>query len=126
MSIAAGRFRHEIRIERLVDRRDENGSVIQDPESGATYQDWRLVAKVRAAIEPLSAREFIQSAATQSQVTARIVIRYRDGMNSAMRLVHAREGRPDVIYNPHGVLVDPDSGLEYLTMPCSQGVGEGQ
>lgn len=126
MSIEAGRLRHSIRIERYDYLRDENGEVIQDPRTGETAQQWLEVATVWAAIEPLSAREFIQSAATQSAVTTRIVIRHRDDVDTSMRLVHVRIGRPDVIYNIHGVLADVESGLEYQTLPCSQGVGEGQ
>lgn len=126
MSIEAGELRHRVRLERYEAARDANGEVIQDPVTGATQEAWRPVATVWAAIKPLSAREFIQSAATQSQITARIVIRHRDDVDAAMRIVHVRTGRPDVVYNPAAFLPDPDSGLSYLTAPCSQGTGEGQ
>ena len=126
MSIEAGKLRHRVRIEKFDYVRDSNGDAIQDPNTGVVSKAWVEVATVWAAIEPLSAREFIQSQATQSQVTARIVIRYRDGMDAAMRLVHVRTGRPDVIYNPAGFLADKESGLEYLTIPVSTGVNQGQ
>lgn len=126
MSVDAGSLRHRVRIERYDYLLDSNGETIQDPETGEVSRAWTEVATVWAAIEPLSAREFIQSQATQSQVTARIVIRYRDGLYASMRLVHVRTGRPDVIYNPAAFLADKESGLEYMTIPCSQGVGEGQ
>lgn len=125
MSLEAGRLRHRVRIEKYDYLRDSNGEAVQDPKDGTIAREWVEVDTVWAAIEPLSAREFIQSQATQSQVTARIVIRQRDDVDAACRLVHVRLGRPDVIYNPAGVLADPDSGLEYLTLPCSQGVNEG-
>lgn len=122
MAIVSGRLRHRVRIERLAYLLDSNGDVWQDPDTGETRQDWVPVATVWAAVEPVSAREFMQSQATQAQVTARIVIRYRDGLDASMRLVHVRTGRPEVVYNPHGFLADVDSGLEYLTAPCSSGV----
>lgn len=125
MSIEAGRLRHRVRIEELRYLLDSNGDTWQDDVTGETRQAWEEVATVWAAIEPLSAREFVQSQAMQSQITARIVIRYRDGLHAAMRLVHLRTGRPDVIYNPAAFLPDIDSGMEYLTAPCSQGVNEG-
>jgi SPP1 family predicted phage head-tail adaptor len=125
MNIEAGKLRHRIRIERRDYYYDSNGQPIQNPETGETPQRWVEVQTVWAAIEPLSAREFIQSAALQSQITARIVIRYRDGLDAAMRLVHVRKGRPDVIYNPEGFLPDKDSGLEYLTIPVGAGVNQG-
>lgn len=122
MAIVSGRLRHRVRIERLAFLLDSNGDAWQDPETGETRQDWVPVATVWAAVEPVSAREFMQSQAAQAAVTARIVIRHRDGLDASMRLVHVRAGRPDVIYNPHGFLADVDSGLEYLTAPCSTGV----
>lgn len=124
MSIEAGRLRHRVRIEQLENLLDSNGGVIQDEETGQVAQEWVEVATVWAAIEPLSAREFIQSQATQSQITARVIIRFREGLNAAMRLVHVRRDMADVIYNPHGFLADKDSGLEYLTIPVSTGVSE--
>lgn len=124
MSIEAGRLRHRVRIEQLENQLDSNGDVIQDEETGTVAQSWTEVATVWAAIEPLSAREFIQSQATQSQITARVIIRFRDGLNAAMRLVHVRRDRDNVIYNPHGFLADKESGLEYLTIPVSAGVSD--
>ena len=113
MSIAAGRLRHRITIERP-DRQ-------QDRNTGEWIPRWVPAWEgVPAAIEPLSAREFIAAQAVQSEVTARIVIRYREGVTAAMRIVH--NGR---IYNIHGVLPDPDSGRSYLTLPCSEGVNDG-
>ena len=123
MSIDAGRLRHRVRIDQLENLLDSNGEVIQD-DAGQVAQTWAEVATVWAAIEPLSAREFIQSQATQSQITARVIIRFRDGLNAAMRLVHVRRDRDDVIYNPHGFLADKESGLEYLTIPVSAGVSD--
>lgn len=126
MSIEAGTLRHRVRIEKFDYLRDSNGDVIQDPVTGETKRAWAPVDTVWAAIEPLSAREFIQSQAFQSQVTTRIVIRYMDGIDASMRAVHERLGRPDVVYNIHGVLPDKESGLEYLTLPASQGVNDGR
>ena len=124
--IDSGKLRHRVRIERLEYLTDSNGDVVQDSATGATSQEWTEVATVWASIEPLSAREFVQSQATQSQVVARITIRFRSGLDPAMRLVHTRTGLPDVIYNPAGFLTDKDSGQEYVTIPVTAGVGEGQ
>lgn len=110
MSLQAGRLRHKVRIERQVTTR----------VSGIASKSWEPVATVWAAIEPLSAREFVQSAATQSQVTARITIRHRPGIAPSMRILHGT-----TVYNIAGVLADKDSGIEYLTLPCSEGVNDG-
>lgn len=124
MTIEAGRLRHRVRIEQLEDLLDSNGETIQDPNTGEVARAWIEVATVWAAIEPLSAKEFIASQANQSQIAARMVFRFRPGMNAAMRLVHVRRNIADVIYNPHGFLADKDSGLEYMTIPVSAGVSD--
>jgi len=124
--IEAGKLRHRIRIESLDYLLDSQGDADQDPVTGEIKQHWVEIATVWAAIEPLSAREFIRSKALQSEITARITIRYRDGMDASMRIIHVRKGRPDVVYNPHGFLPDLDSGLEYMTIPVSTGLSSGQ
>lgn len=119
MSLAAGKLRHRVRLERFDPVEDSNG-VVQDPNSGEVLREWTLVAEVWAAIEPLSVREFVQSGAGQSQVSARVTLRYRSDLNATWRIVH--NGR---IYNPDGVLADKESGLEYVTIPVSEGINPG-
>ena len=113
MSLRAGRLRHRVNIERRVNS--------QDSVTGEVTVNWQLLhEKVAANIEPLSVREFIAAGSIQSQVTARITIRYRAGLTADMRIVHNGN-----IYNPEGWLPDLDSGLEFLTAPVSLGVNEG-
>lgn len=108
----AGKLRHRVRIERPIQ--------VQDPVTGGLVTDWVLVATVWASIEPLSAREFIAAQASQSEVSARVGMRYRDGIDATMRIVHRGK-----VYNIAGVLPDPESGRHYLTLPVSEGVNDG-
>ena len=111
MTIAAGRLRHRITIEKPTQ--------VQDPVTGDLTEGWEeVVANLPAAIEPLSARDFIQSAAMQSEITTRITIRYRTGIVPDMRVLAA--GR---VYKIRGVLPDPVSGREHLTLPCREETG---
>ena len=128
MSLEAGRLRHRVRIEKLQPVLDSNGDPWQDPLTGATHREWQEVATVWAAVEPVSAREFMRSRAMQAEMSARVVIRPPSEfeIDATMRLVHTRIGRPSVIYNIHGALPDLDSGLEYLTLPVSTGVNDGE
>ncbi|WP_202444518.1 phage head closure protein [Schauerella aestuarii] len=112
MPLSSGKLRH-----RVVIQRQQN---TQDPDTGDLTTTWVDLASVWASIEPLSAREFVQSSATQSNITARVTIRYRKGIDATMRILHREK-----IYGIEGVLADKDSGLEYLTLPCSEGVGQG-
>jgi SPP1 family predicted phage head-tail adaptor len=115
-----GKLQHRVTIQALVSPTDSNGDPLRGEQGELLDPEWTDVATVWAAIEPLSAREFIQSSAMQSQVTARITIRARAGITPAMRAVHGSK-----VYNIEGVLPDKESGLEYLTLPCSEGVNAG-
>ena len=64
--------------------------------------------------------DFIDPACPELRTLACILIRYRDDIASAWRVVHK-----GCVYNIEGVLPDDNSGLEYLTLPCSQGVNDG-
>lgn len=107
MGLNAGRLRHRVRIERP--------TRTQDPATGDLTTVWAEVATVAAAIEPLSARDFIAAQQVQSKVQVRIVIRWRAGLTHDMRLV----GTDGTVYTPQGFLADPQTGREYLTIPAS-------
>lgn len=109
----AGKLRHRVKLEKP--------GLTQDPVTGEMVNGWQLVGTVWASVEALSVREYIQSQATQSAISARVTIRYRSDVDATMRLTHRGK-----IYNIEGALPDPDSGLEWLTLPCSEGVNDGQ
>lgn len=122
MAFDAGRLRHVVDFEQRVD--------VQDATTGGITTTWEKVAiNVRAAIEPLSAREAIAAAKEQSTVVARLTVRFRPGLAAAQRIVHGvlccSTYVGEEIFNPEGFLRDKDSGLEYVTIPCSQGANEG-
>lgn len=109
----AGNLRHRIQFQELLPGIDPD---TLEPLPGA----WVDVVALWAAIEPLSGREFIAAKAVQSEVVGRIVIRRRAGIKARMRGVYRGQ-----VYNIHGVLPDPKSGLDYLTLPYSLGVNDG-
>jgi SPP1 family predicted phage head-tail adaptor len=108
----AGALRDRVTFEQKV--------ITNDPVSNEELVTWVEFATVWASVTDLSVREFISAQSTQSEVTCRIVVRYRDGFDSTMRARH--DGR---IYNLHGALRDPVSGKEYLTFPASEGTNDG-
>ena len=126
MALDSGLLRHRVRIEELVSPVDSFGDPLRGEQGEILDPVWTLVAPAWAAIEPLSGREFIQSAALQAEITTRIVTRFREGITAAMRFVHEKNGVDYAFYNLHGVLPDKDSGQEYITFPASQGVNNGQ
>lgn len=108
----AGKLRHRVKIQTSVNA--------QDPVTGGISPVWQDTASVWAEVYFLSAREFIAAQAGQSEVTARITIRYRTDISAKCRIIFRGK-----IFNIEGVLPDPNSGLEYFTLPCSQGVNDG-
>ena len=108
-----GQLRHRITIESKITE--------QDSEYGdQVIERWEVWARVMARVEPLSARDLVAAQGAKSQVTARILTRYREGLNATMRVVYR-----GTVYSIHGVLPDPKSGREYVTLPVSEGVRNG-
>jgi SPP1 family predicted phage head-tail adaptor len=108
----AGKLRHRVTL--------QQPGHSQDPQTGEMLPGWQNVATLWASVEPLSAREFIAAQAGQSEITARVTIRYRPGIDATMRILHRGQ-----VYNIHGPLPDPESGRHYLTLPVSMGVNDG-
>lgn len=98
----------------------QSPSATQDTETGADEVTWQNVATVWAAIAPISVRDFIAADQRQSAVTARIVIRHRADINATWRVQHGSR-----YYRIVGILADQDSGVEYLTLACGEGVTQG-
>jgi SPP1 family predicted phage head-tail adaptor len=112
MSIEAGRLRHKIEIQYPSQQQLDTGEIV------FTWD--KFAGPIWAAFEPVSAREFMAGNAIQSEIVARFVIRYREGLTANMRIVH--KGK---FYNIAGILTDKDSGLEYITLPVTNGVNDG-
>lgn len=110
MALSAGKLRHRVDI--------QLPELVQDPVTGEAQKVWvTRWFKVFAGIEYVSVKDMIAAQAQQSKVTARITIRYRSGLSSDMRLIHN-----GTVFTPAGWLPDSDSGMEYVVIPCSQGI----
>lgn len=110
MALASGKLRHRVELQEFIE-------VINS--FGEREKYWAHVADVWAEVAPLSAKEFIAAQQGQSEISARITIRHRPDVKPEMRIVFRGQ-----IFGIEGVLSDPVSGLEYMTLPCSQGVSE--
>jgi len=108
----AGKLRHRILLQKP--------GKVQNPDTGEVENSWIAVGTLWAEVAPLSAREFVAAQAMQNAVTTRITIRYRAGVTSKHRIQFRGQ-----TFNIEGVLPDPVSGREYLTLACSEGVSDG-
>ena len=106
---AAGSLNHYVTIERSV--------YAQDSGTGEMVKTWATLAKVWAQIVPLSGREFMASAAEQSEVRGRIVIRWRDDVEAGQRITY--RGKHHAIL---AALPDMKSGVEHLSLMVAEGV----
>lgn len=107
-----GRLRHRIQFQSL-----QSG---QNEDTGALQAVWVNAFKAWCEFEYLSVREFMASNAGQVAISARIKTQFREDIDPTMRALYRGK-----IYNIHGVLPDNSSGREYITMPVSQGVNDG-
>ena len=80
MRLGGGRLRHVVDVQSMTFTTDSYGGKIR---SWSNY-----LTGVRAEIKPLSGREFGAAQAAQSELTARIRMRYVSGIVPAMRIVH--------------------------------------
>ncbi|ORL58110.1 phage head closure protein [Pseudomonas putida] len=118
MPISSGDLRHRVDIQRR--------QQVQDPMTGEIIETWvTLWHAVPAKIADASFRELIAAQAVQSKLSARVTIRYREGLDATMRIVGLCKCHQGRIFNPAGWSHDLDSGVEYLTASCSEGVNEG-
>lgn len=108
-----GELRHRVTIDEEV--------LTRSTTTGAVSKAWTtLWSNVPASVKPVSGREFVASQGLQHEVVARIVVRYRAGLKATQRIRFR-----DQTYNVAAWLPDPDSGLEYATAMCTQGVNAG-
>ena len=76
--INPGEFRHPIIIQKLNKIRNEYGEISEEK--------WMNFLELRAAIYPISGKDFFSAETLNSEVTHKINIRYVEGITSAMRI----------------------------------------
>lgn len=72
-----GDLRHRITLQKL--------EMVQD-SYGQPTETWTDVATVWAAVNPISGREFFQAETINSEITHKILIRHRAGIEPSMRV----------------------------------------
>ena len=100
----AGDLDQRVTVERLQGGFDELGQPLPDT--------WAPLFTCWAAVEPLVGREYIAAQAAQSEVTARIRMRFRPWMTAQDRVIH--DGKT---YNIVSV-IDVRSGHRELVLMC--------
>lgn len=105
----AGKLRYRVTLQRPIQS--------QHPDTGAITTGWENVTDLWARIEALSGRDMIAAQQHQSAISARIVIRRRERITSAMRILY----KGDIYVIEAEPLADNINGREYLTLLVSRG-----
>lgn len=101
----AGDLDQRITIEERIQGQDEYGQPVDS---------WEPVGTFWAAVQPLQGREYIAAMAAVSEVTARIRMRYRPGVDSSMRVKHGAD-----TYGIESV-IHVKSGRQELQLMCTR------
>lgn len=110
MTQNAGELRHRIMVQHFTSGRDEDGYPI--PEQWVDYMP--LWAKVTH----LSGKDLIAAQASNSKIVARLKIRYREDIDTTMRVVYDNK-----IYSITGEpMPDAENGKIYMTIMLSAGI----
>ena len=109
--IGAGRRRHRLVLQSSNTQSDGGGGQAGDPWAAPI-----TVATVWGSVEPVSGRERLRAQRLEAQVTHRVTIRYRPGVNSDMRLVFGAR-----VFNIRAVL-DQGERRRALELLCEEGV----
>ena len=81
MMIKAGKYNKAISLQKQV-------SEVSD--YGAPITNWKTVANVRAAVEPLQGREFFANASVNNENIIRVRIRYGVNVDNTMRVKYGK------------------------------------
>lgn len=115
-----GRLRQRIVLQQRADVVSAEGEVIPS---------WTDLAETPASIEPVSGREYFAAQQVNSEVTARIIIRWRPGVDTAGRVLHqTNQSNSPAEYDVYDVvsaLEDPVIGRRWITLLCVKRASEG-
>jgi len=103
--VRSGRLRHRVTIQQ---------PVVAVNGYGERITTWSTVAVVWAAVEPLRGREFFDAEQVQAEISHRVVLRYRSGLTTTMRLLHLTR----VLHI--GTIIDVDERHRELQLMCRE------
>lgn len=109
LTVLTQRLRHSVTIQQQIPTTAASGEPI-----GFAWQN--LHEEVPAEMVPLSGRELMAAAAEQAEIRTRCTLRWMDGLDTTMRIVHEGLG-----HNILAILPDP-TYRQHLTLMLSEGL----
>ena len=80
MTQRAGELRHRITIQKITSGRDKDGYPVSE--------QWVDYVQLWAKVTHLSGKDLIAAQASQSKIVARLKIRYREDIDTTMRVIY--------------------------------------
>ena len=105
------RLRHLVSLQTRSTAQDSSGGQVN------TWADW--ATGVYAEILPITGRELFAAQAVQQSVSHTVILRYRPGVNAAMRLVFGSR-----LFNINSV-IDPEERRRWLSLTCDELLNQG-
>lgn len=93
--------------------------IVKEDSFGTPKSYWHPVAKVKASIEPMSGREYWLASQAQGEATVRIMIRYRKGVTSRMRVRYKSHDK-SITYELKSPPINKFEGNKYLELMCRE------
>lgn len=118
MGLSAGQLRDRVTVQQQITTINSAGEQVTEWEE-VTFSA-AGDGKFWAAVNPLSARELLAAEQVKSEVKSRIVMRYNANVTAKMRLLI--DGVP---HNIAGIIRDPETGMEWMTLPVTAGLNIG-
>ena len=109
MTQRAGELRHRITIQKITSGRDEDGYPVSE--------QWVDYVQLWAKVTHLSGKDLIAAQASQSKIVARLKIRYREDIDTTMRVIY----KSKTYAIDSQALEDTGTGYEYVTFLLSNG-----
>lgn len=102
----------------LTSRLNKRVTIMRQTDETNQYNErldiWYPVADVWAAIEPLRGQEYFAAMAEHAEVTTRIRIRYRQGIDRMMRVQHGA-AEFEILH-----IIHPEFGKKELQLMCKE------
>jgi SPP1 family predicted phage head-tail adaptor len=116
--VKVGRLRHRLVLQSMQDL-DVDGEVVPS---------WTDLAEVWGSVEAMSGREYFAAQQVNSDVTTRIVVRWRTGVEAAGRVLHQVSADSPPAYDVYDIvapLADPVITRRWITLLCVKRASEG-
>jgi SPP1 family predicted phage head-tail adaptor len=80
--INAGKYRHIVTFQRLLENQNTYGEVAKDLEA-----NWIFAFKARVGIFPISGKDILTEEVRKGEITHKILMRYTKNVDSSMRIL---------------------------------------